>query len=294
MNDIKISDVFDVKSDFYNKILEIIKNPNPLNEKYTEKHHIIPRFVYRDLKLEVNNNETNLINLSIKNHILIHYYMAKCCFKQYKWKCLNSVLRTLGNIKLADFENHINELSEQIADTKKMLREIGLPEEIKKKCGWNHFRFTKEERSEKFGVWKGKHSPKFGTKLTNEQRQNISKSRKGKCKGHIVSEETRRKIGEKAKNRIVKPKNRDSVNKSKQTNERVMFVKRKEYEIYKQTHNISWNEWQSLFSDFIKQEQIKFNLNKPLNEKLNERQFKRYFYENRWARFVNNEQSELS
>ena len=168
-----------------------------------------------------------------------------------------------------------------------MFRDIGLPDEIKKKCGWNHFKFTEEERKEKFGTWKDKHSPKLGKKLTNEQRQNISKARKGKNKGHIVSEETRRKIGEKAKNRNVGPKNIDSVNKSKQTNERVMFVKRKEYEIYKQTHNISWNEWQSLFSDFIKEEQIKFNLNKPLNEKLNERQFKRYFYENRWARFVN-------
>lgn len=292
MTNITLFDICDISSSYFDKILDIIINPNPLNEKYIENHHIIPRFIYRDLNIPIDNSNFNLIELSIKNHILIHYYLAKCCKKEYRFKCLNSVLRTLGNIKLAKFESNYNEIAEEIADTKKLLRETPMPEEKRKKCGWNHFRFTKEERSEKFGVWKDKHSPKLGIKLTNEQKQNISKARKGKCKGHIVSEETRRKIGEKAKNRIIGPKNIDSVNKSKQTNERVMFVKRKEYEIYKQTYNISWNEWQSLFSDFIKQEQIKFNLNKPLNEKLNERQFKRYFYENRWTRFVNSEQSE--
>lgn len=287
MTNITLFDICDISSSYFDKILDIITNPNPLNEEYIENHHIIPRFIYRDLNIPIDNSNFNLIELSIKNHILIHYYMAKCCFKQYKWKCLNSVLRTLGNIKLSDFENHINELSEQIADTKKMLRENGLPEEIKKKCGWNHNRFTEEERKEKFGWWKGKHSPKLGTKLTNEQRQNISKARKGKCKGHIVSEETRRKIGEKAKNRIVGPKNIDSVNKSKQTNERVMFVKRKEYEIYKQTHNISWNEWQKKFSEFIEIEHKNFNNNKPNEEKLNTKDFRRKFYEDKWSGFVN-------
>ena len=293
MTNITLFDICDVSSDYFDKILDIIINPNPLNEKYIENHHIIPRFIYRDLNIPIDNSSYNLIKLSIKNHILIHYYLAKCCKKEYKWKCLNSVLKTLGNIKFAHFENNYNEIAEQIADTKKLLRETPMPEEKRKKCSWNHFRFSQKERSEKFGWWKGKHSPKLGTKLTNEQRQNISKARKGKCKGHIVSEETRRKIGEKAKNRIIGPKNIDSVNTSKQTNERVMFVKLKEYEIYKQTHNnIGWNEWQRLFSNFIKQEQIKFNQNKTSNEKLNERQFKRYFYENRWRRFINSEQSE--
>lgn len=213
--------------------------------------------------------------------------MAKCCFKQYKWKCLNSVLRTLGNIKLSDFEKHINELAEQIADTKKMLRENGLPEEIKKKCGWNHNRFTEEERKEKFGWWKGKHSPKLGTKLTNEQRQNISKARKGKCKGHIVSEETRQKISEKAKNRPFKPHSKESIERGKITNNRRMAIKIDEFKKYKEKYGeIGWNEWQKKFSEFIENEHNNFNKNKPNEEKLNTKQFRRKFYEDKWARFV--------
>ena len=287
MEDIKISDVFDVNSEFYNKILEIIKNPNPLNEKYTEKHHIIPRFVYRDLKLEVNNNDTNLINLSIKNHILIHYYMAKCCYKQYKWKCLISILRTLGNIKLSDFENHIEELSEQIADTKKMFRENGLPDEIKKKCGWNHYRLTEEERKEKFGVWKGKSSPRLGKKNSKEHRQKISISRKGKLKGHEVSLETRQKISEKAKNRPFKPHSKESIEQGKITNNRRMAIKIDEFKKYKEKYGeIGWNEWQKKFSEFIKNEHKNFNKNKPNEEKLNTKEFRRKFYEDKWARFV--------
>ena len=104
-------------------MMDIIQNPNPLNEKYTEKHHIIPRFIYRDKNIDIDNSDDNIINLSIKNHILIHYYAAKCCKSEYKWKFVNSILRTLGNIKLSEFENKIDEISNELADTKKLLRE---------------------------------------------------------------------------------------------------------------------------------------------------------------------------
>lgn len=288
MTNITLFDICNISSEYFDKILDIIIDPNPLNEQYTEKHHIIPRFIYKDLNVPIDNSNFNLIELSIKNHILIHYYLAKCCKKEYRFKCLNSVLRTLGNIKLAMFENNYNEIAEQIADTKKLLRETPMPEERRKKCGYNHYKFTEEERKAKFGVWKGKHSPKYKTKLSTETKEKISLSRKGKWKGHIVSEETRKKIGNKAKGRVLKPLNSETIEKIKQIERKIMFVKQKEYEIYKHTNpDITWNKWQRLFSDFIKQEHIKFNLNKPLNEKLNERQFKRYFYENRWCGFVN-------
>lgn len=104
-----IKDIYE-ENLYFHLMMDIIQNPNLLNEKYTEKHHIIPRFIYRDKNID--------IDLSIKNHILIHYYAAKCCKSEYKWKFVNSILRTLGNIKLSEFENKIDEISNELADTK--------------------------------------------------------------------------------------------------------------------------------------------------------------------------------
>lgn len=76
-----IHDVYDTESIYFDKMLQLIKNPNPLNEEYTERHHIIPRFIYKDNNLPIDNSDENVVKLSIKNHILVHYYAAKCCLQ---------------------------------------------------------------------------------------------------------------------------------------------------------------------------------------------------------------------
>lgn len=145
-----IKDIYE-ENLYFHLMMDIIQNPNPLNEKYTEKHHIIPRFIYRDKNIDIDNSNDNIIKLSIKNHILIHYYAAKCCKSEYKWKFVNSILRTLGNIKLSEFENKIDEISNELADTKKLLRETPRPKEIVEKCKHNYSSLPEEIRKEKFG-----------------------------------------------------------------------------------------------------------------------------------------------
>ena len=41
----------------------------------------------------------------------------------------------MGNIKLNEFENKLDEISEEIADAKKELRLTKMPANIRKKCG---------------------------------------------------------------------------------------------------------------------------------------------------------------
>lgn len=281
-----ISDIFDKNNIYYQKMIDIINNPNPLNEKYTEKHHIIPRFVYKDINSEIDNSEDNLIELSIKNHILIHYYAAKCSFKKYKWKCLNAVLRTLGNIKLAKFENNLDEIADIIADTKKELRIIGKTPEQRQKSSWDHYRFSDEERKEKFGKHnKGNHYRK-GKTLSKKTKELISQNRKGKCKGHLTSEKTRQLISEKAKERakhgfgsgyihteeiIKKRKNSAAIARNIVLNEYKEYIKR---------NNISWNEFQIVFKEKLLKLYNEYNKSKPDNEKLDFKSFKRYYYEN--------------
>lgn len=275
-----IKDIYE-ENLYFHLMMDIIQNPNPLNEKYTEKHHIIPRFIYRDKNIDIDNSDDNIINLSIKNHILIHYYAAKCCKSEYKWKFVNSILRTLGNIKLSEFENKIDEISNELADTKKLLRETPRPKEIREKSSWDHYRFTAEERKEKFGNRKGKIGPNKNKKFDKKWCENISKGRKGILKGHTVSIETRLKISEKAKIRMKGNKlSKKSIEKIKNSCKKTNESRLKLYNEYKKENNCTWNEFQIYLKEKIKKLYIEFNLSKEDKDKLNFKQFKRYFYEN--------------
>lgn len=281
-----LTDIFDENNIYYQKMIDIINNPNPLNEDYTEKHHIIPRFVYKDINSEIDNSKDNIINLSIKNHILIHYYAAKCCYKKYKWKCLNSVLKTLGNIKLARFENNLNEIADEIADTKKELRKIKKTLEYRQKLSWDHTRFTEEERKEKFGKHNiGNHYRK-GKKLSNKTKKLISKNRKGKCKGHLTSEKTRQLISKKAKERAKQGlgsgfiHTKEIIEKRQKSAYIAHNIVLKEYNEYIKTYKITWNDFQKIFKEKLLKLYNEYNKNKPDNEKLNFKAFKKYYYEN--------------
>lgn len=281
-----LTDIFDENNIYYQKMIDIINNPNPLNEEYTEKHHIIPRFVYKDINSEIDNSIDNIINLSIKNHILIHYYAAKCCFKKYKWKCLNSVLKTLGNIKLANFENNLNEIANEIADTKKELRELKKTLEHRQKLSWDHSKFSKEERKEKFGKHNIGNQYRKGKKLSNETKELISKNRKGKCKGHLTSEKTRKLISKKAKERALQGlgsgfiHTKEIIEKRQKSAYTARNIVLKEYKEYIKTHKISWNNFQKIFKEKLLKLYNEYNKNKPDSKKLDFKSFKRYYYEN--------------
>ena len=65
---------------------EIIKNrqENPINEGYTEKHHIVPK------SLGGSDNPDNLIKLSAREHFVCHYLLAKMYKKEtIEWYKMN-------------------------------------------------------------------------------------------------------------------------------------------------------------------------------------------------------------
>ena len=73
---------FDIFND--NEFLDLYVNLINNNENTvrsinkTNLHHIIPRYYYLDRQLDINNDESNLVNLLYKDHILAHYYLARC------------------------------------------------------------------------------------------------------------------------------------------------------------------------------------------------------------------------
>ena len=69
-----------IDNEFLDKYLNlIILNLSTKRELYkTQRHHIIPRKVFKIKGINVDNSRKNLVNLLYKDHILVHYYLCKC------------------------------------------------------------------------------------------------------------------------------------------------------------------------------------------------------------------------
>lgn len=65
-------------NDYFNKYIELIES-NILTEKIvyvTQRHHIIPRFYYKDRNIPVDDTKDNIIYLKYCDHVLAHFYLA--------------------------------------------------------------------------------------------------------------------------------------------------------------------------------------------------------------------------
>lgn len=170
---LSLGDVF-IDNIYLSKYLEIVVDKTVTKTPcLTNNHHIIPKCVVKKYQLNLSNKK-NLCTISIKNHILAHYYLCLCVNKNSKiyfsLLCALSMMIYGVNIKtdtiIIDFD--INDLDriESLIIKKNLL--------LSKRMKQNTFA-------------KGKN-------LSSEVRQKMSNSRLG----HLISEDTRRKIREKS------------------------------------------------------------------------------------------------
>lgn len=199
--------------DLINKNLntEIIKGK-------TQSHHIIPRKFYYLKKIPVNNNQSNLVNLLYKDHILAHYYLVLCTEGIFK-KVNEEALLFLVNQKTEDVDlsklNKYQEIYEDLCrkksesmkeyspslETRKKISESSkgkiISDETRKKLseqkiGDNNPMKKLENRLKVSKSLKGKPSKNIGRKATNEQKNKNSLAHKGKI--HIVKGEVEKTV----------------------------------------------------------------------------------------------------
>ena len=64
----------------------ILKNKGTKKEAFTTQvHHIIPKAAFKLLNLDVDDSYANKVNLVYQDHLLAHYYLAKCSLGQFKY-----------------------------------------------------------------------------------------------------------------------------------------------------------------------------------------------------------------
>ena len=77
----------------------ITENKTTKKETFiTQKHHIIPRYVFKNLNLPIDNSSYNIVNLKFSDHLLAHYYLMKCSSTPiYEFSNASAIIQLTGS-----------------------------------------------------------------------------------------------------------------------------------------------------------------------------------------------------
>lgn len=147
----------------YNQIVKRAQNRKL--ESYKEKHHILPKC------LGGSNDESNLVELTAREHFLCHMLLCEIYPENIKLK------QALWLMSIGKQKNKLNIYKPSLRTYEKLKEEYS-----KTLVGTKHSEKTKEKRRK----------AKIGFKYSDESKQKMSKAKKGK----ICSEEHKKKISE--------------------------------------------------------------------------------------------------
>lgn len=103
-----------VDNEYADLYIELINKNIDLSsvKNSTHKHHIIPKYYYRYNQEEIDDSNSNTVNLSYKDHILAHYWLSLCSYSKYfKFANICALKYLLGiNKYLLDNKDFLNEL----------------------------------------------------------------------------------------------------------------------------------------------------------------------------------------
>ena len=165
---------FDISSEYWMKVEKIYEDSESFPKKVVKDrnlHHKFPRSFSKKDGAEIDNDDDNLVSLSLADHFRVHYYLWKCSKKGYRGMMAKAFV--FMRKKMVVYAT--DETIEQIAkDYEEAMREAA------------------EQHSK---AMKGKPGPNKGKKMSEESKKKNREAHKGKQ----FSEEVRRKMREAAK-----------------------------------------------------------------------------------------------
>ena len=201
---------FDISSEYWKKVEKIYEDSEHFPKKVVKDrnlHHKFPRSFSKKDGAEIDNDEDNLVSLSLADHFRVHYYLWKCSKKGYRGLMAKAfVFMRKKMVKYAtdetieqlakDYEEAMKEAAEQHSKAIKGKR-TGKDNSF---YGKHHTEESKRRNSEAHkGKYLGKGNPFYGKHHTEETLKKMSKAHKGKTtwnKGKHHTDEARRKMSE--------------------------------------------------------------------------------------------------
>lgn len=178
---------FDISSEYWKKLKKIYEENESFPKKVVKDrnlHHKFPRSFSKKESVDIDNDEDNLVSLSLADHFRVHYYLWKCSKKGYRSMMARAF--TLMRKKMVVYAT--DETIEQIAkDYEEAMKEAA---EVISKAQKGK-RYSEESKKKMAEANKGKH-------FSEEHKKKISEARKGKK----FSEETKKKMSDARKGRL--------------------------------------------------------------------------------------------
>ena len=176
---------FDISSEYWKKVEKIYEENESFPKKVVKErnlHHKFPRSFSKKDGAGVDNDEDNLVSLSLADHFRVHYYLWKCSKKGYRGLMARAF--TLMRKKAVVYAT--DETIEQIA------RDYG--EAMKEAMKYVAIALSKANKGKKLSeeTKKKMSDVNKGKKLSEEHKKKISEGNKGKK----MSDEARRKMSE--------------------------------------------------------------------------------------------------
>lgn len=78
---------FDISSEYWKKVEKIYEENESFPKKVVKErnlHHKFPRSFSKKDDAEIDNDDDNLVSLSLADHFRVHYYLWKCSKKGYR------------------------------------------------------------------------------------------------------------------------------------------------------------------------------------------------------------------
>lgn len=78
---------FDIQSEYWKKVEKIYEDNEHFPKiivKERNLHHKFPRSFSKKDGVAIDNDDDNLVSLSLSDHFLVHYYLWKCANKGYR------------------------------------------------------------------------------------------------------------------------------------------------------------------------------------------------------------------
>ena len=78
---------FDISSEYWKKVEKIYEENESFPKKVVKErnlHHKFPRSFSKKDGAEIDNDDDNLVSISLADHFRVHYYLWKCAKKGYR------------------------------------------------------------------------------------------------------------------------------------------------------------------------------------------------------------------
>ena len=179
---------FDISSEYWKKVERIYEDSKSFPKKVVKDrnlHHKFPKSFSKKDGVDVDNDEDNLVSLSLADHFRVHYYLWKCSKKGYRGMMAQAFVFMRKKMVAYASDETIEQLAKDYEEAMREVAEAKSKAMKGKKC-------SEETRRKMSNAKKGKPGPNKGRKMSEESKKKNMEAHKGKK----ASEESKRKNSE--------------------------------------------------------------------------------------------------